>query len=99
MFVITNILLAIVLILNTLLTIYSFVIVASALISWVNPDPYNPIVRTLRMLTEPVYKPIRKKIKLKAPIDIAPILLLLAIMFIQNGILPSVQQFALMLGK
>lgn len=97
MFILANILLALTLILNGLLTVYSFVIIANALISWVNPDPYNPIVRTLYLLTEPVYKPIRKRIKLNMPLDITPILVLLAIMFIQNGILPSIEHIAYMM--
>ncbi len=99
MFILTNIIVAIVLILNTILTIYTFIVIGSALISWVNPDPRNPIVRTLRMLTEPLYQKIRKRIQLNTPIDIAPIIVILVIMFIQNGILPSINQFAIILGN
>ena len=44
----------------TLLNIYTWVIIAAALISWVNLSPYHPVVRTLRRLTEPVLAPIRR---------------------------------------
>jgi YggT family protein len=57
--------------------IYTFLIIVRAIISWVNPDPYNPIVRTLDRLTEPVLGPIRKvmwRISGNLPIDFSPII-------------------------
>jgi len=70
-------------IVSTLLTIYTFIIIARALISWVNPDPYNSIVRFLYMATEPVLAPIRRRLPMIG-IDFSPIIVILAIVFIQN---------------
>lgn len=100
MFVITNILLALVAIVHTFLTVYSFIVIASVIISWVNPDPRNPVVRILRLLTEPVYEKIRNKTNFNFPfLDIAPTLVILVLFFIKDGILPSIAQFAAMLGQ
>jgi len=61
------------------------VIIIAALISWVNPDPYNPIVRFLHAVTEPVFRPIRRLVGYRlGPIDISPIIVILAIIFIQS---------------
>jgi len=59
-FVVGNLIISIAQILNILLDIYFWIIVISALISWVHPDPYNPIVRFLYRATEPVLMPIRR---------------------------------------
>lgn len=60
MFVLGNILFAVAQVLDTLLTLYFWVVIISALLTWVRPDPYNPVVRTLNALTEPVLYRIRK---------------------------------------
>ena len=54
MFILANFLLATASVLQLVLTLYIWIVIASALISWVNPDPYNPIVRFLRNATEPL---------------------------------------------
>ena len=59
------------------INIYTFLIIVRAIISWVSPDPYNPIVRTLDRLTGPVLNPIRKvmrRISGNLPIDFSPII-------------------------
>lgn len=85
MFVIGNFLTAIAAVLNTVLQIYMWVIIGSAILSWVNPDPYNPIVRFLRSVTEPVLSEIRKRLPVSAGgIDFSPIIVILAIMFLQQ---------------
>jgi len=70
-------------IVSTLLTVYTFIIIASALISWVNPDPYNPIVRFLHQATEPVLAPIRRRLPMIG-IDFSPVIVILVIVFIQT---------------
>jgi len=70
-------------IVSTLLTIYMFIIIGRALISWVNPDPYNPIVRFLHMATEPVLEPIRRRLPMIG-IDFSPVIVILVIVFIQT---------------
>ena len=76
---------AIVMTLVQVLELYKWVIIISALISWVNPDPRNPIVDFLRRVTEPVYALIRRYIPtVIGSIDLSPIIVLFAIIFIQQ---------------
>jgi YggT family protein len=95
MFIIANLLIALSTIANMLLSAYMWIIIISALISWVNPDPYNPIVRFLHAVTEPVLRPIRRIIGHRlGPIDISPMVLILAILFIKNFLIQSLMEFA-----
>ena len=86
MFVVSNLLVALARILDIFLTIYYWLILIRALLSWVNPDPYNPIVQFLYKATEPVLYQIRKLLpwSLKFGIDISPIIAFLAIMFLKS---------------
>ena len=85
MFVFGDLLISIATILDYLLGFYKWVVIIAALLSWVNPDPYNPIVRFLHSVTEPVFRPIRRLIGYRlGPIDISPIIVILAIIFIQS---------------
>ncbi|MEJ5172155.1 MAG: YggT family protein [Hydrogenothermaceae bacterium] len=71
--------------LNTVLEIYKWIVIVSALISFVNPDPYNPVVKILRNLTEPVYRRIRQLIPtVYYSIDFAPFIVVLVIYIIQR---------------
>ncbi|WP_462324358.1 YggT family protein [Desulfoplanes sp.] len=85
MFIFENFLQAVSMLLNTVLTLYFWVVIISALLSWVNPDPYNPIVRILRNLTEPVFYRIRKWLPFTyiSGIDFSPVVVLLAIQFLK----------------
>ena len=75
-----------------LLDIYSWVIIAAALITWVSPDPRNPIVLFLRQVTEPVLWPIRRLLPpwKTGGLDLSPLIVLLAIQFVERVILPTV---------
>jgi len=75
-----------------LLWLYSLVIIASALISWVSPDPRNPIAMFLRQATEPVLAPVRRLLPpwKTGGLDLSPLIVLLAIQFVQRVILPNV---------
>jgi YggT family protein len=66
---------------STLLTLYMWVVIVSALLSWVNPDPYNPIVRFLRSVTEPLYWRIRRWLPfvVVGGFDLSPILVIFAV--------------------
>jgi len=67
-----------------ILNLYIWVVIIAALITWVQPNPYNPIVRFLSNVTEPVYRVIRRYIPTTfGGFDIAPIILILAIQFLQ----------------
>jgi len=99
MFVISNFVMAIAKILNVGLTIYMWIIIARAVISWVNPDPYNPIVRFLNNVTEPVLYRIRRFIPFSfGGIDFSPLVVLLAILFLQAFLIQSLYQMAARLG-
>ncbi len=90
MFVLGNLVISIAQILNILLDIYFWIIVISALISWVRPDPYNPIIRFLYRATEPVLRPIRRIVGNRlGPIDISPFVVILIITFIQRFLISS----------
>jgi len=95
MFILGNFIAAVAQVIDILLTIYMWIVIISAALSWVNPDPYNPIVRLLRQLTEPVMAPIRRRIPLRgAGIDFSPIIVLLAIIFLQSFLVSSMIQLA-----
>lgn len=99
MFVIGNILVAVANILEIVINLYTLVIIVSALLSWVNPDPYNVLVRTMRMLTEPVYYRIRKYLPFVyiSGLDLSPVLLLLALQFLNMAVVRSIFQLGLSL--
>jgi len=72
-----------------------WIIIFRAVISWVNPDPYNPIVMFLHRITEPVMAPVRRWLPLRnIGIDLSPIIVILAIVFLQNFLIRSLVQFA-----
>jgi YggT family protein len=89
MIILGNFIIALANILDLALTIYSFIIIIGAVLSWVNPDPYNPIVRFIYGITEPLLRPIRKLLKLRLPIDLSPLILLLIIYFLQKFLIQS----------
>jgi YggT family protein len=94
MFVAGNVLQAIAVILDYVLWLYMWVIIARALISWVNPDPWNPIVQFLQRVTEPVLYPIRRRIGFAMGIDLSPIIALLVIIFLQVALVQSLKDLA-----
>jgi YggT family protein len=95
MFVAGNALSAVAIILDYVLTLYMWVIIARALISWVNPDPWNPIVQFLNRATEPVLAPIRRMIGLRIGMDVSPIIVILIIIFLQKAVVQSLGEFAM----
>ena len=98
MFILANFIEAVSKILDIALTIYMWIVIISALLSWVHPDPHNPIVRFLYNATEPVYRRIRKIIPtVYGGIDIAPIIVLFIIMFLQYFLVPSLHELAIRL--
>ena len=89
MFVVANLLNAVAYILKIVLDIYMWVIIARAVLSWVNPDPYNPIVRFLYRATEPVLYRVRRVLPDMGGLDLSPLVVLLAIFFLQNFLVAS----------
>jgi YggT family protein len=95
MFILGNLIAATARILDIALTLYMWIIVIRAVLSWVNPDPYNPIVRLLYQATEPLMARVRRWIPLRGMgIDLSPMILLLAIVFLQNFLVPSLIQLS-----
>ena len=99
MFVLSNLLSALAGILNLTLTILYWLILIRALLSWVNPDPYNPIVQFLYKITEPILYPIRKLLPLdfRFGIDISPIIAFLAILFLRSFLVKTFVDLSLRL--
>jgi YggT family protein len=95
MFALRHLLVALAQVLNLVLTMYMWLIIARALISWVNPDPYNPIVRFLYKVTEPVLAWVRQRLPLVySGLDLSPLLVLLAIVFLKNFLIASLLDLA-----
>src|SRR6056297_1983976 len=98
--ILANFLQAIASVLNTVLTLYFWIVIISALLTWVNPDRYNPIVRILRNLTEPVFYRVRRWVPFTymGGIDLSPIVVLLAIQFIKIFLVQTLYQSAVSMG-
>jgi YggT family protein len=77
-------------ILHIILNVYLWIIVIGALISWVNPDPFNPVVRFLRKATDPLFFWLRRHMPLvMGGVDISPVIAIALIVFIDNALVPS----------
>ncbi len=88
---------ALAVVLSNVLLLYQFIIVARAVLSWVNPDPYNPIVRFIHNITEPVLAPIRRRLPTSfGGMDFSPIIVFFAIYFLRLWIVPSIESFGAM---
>lgn len=83
MFVFSNFLYAVAQILDYALSAYMWIIIIRALISWVNPDPYNPIVRFLYAITEPVLYRVRRLLPNMGGLDLSPMIVIFVIYFLQ----------------
>ncbi len=95
MFVLSNFLLAVAKLLNLVLTAYIWIVIGRAVISWVSPDPYNPIVRFLIQVTEPVLSRIRRILPPLGGIDLSPMILILVVVFLQSFVVATLQQLAM----
>ena len=99
MFVLGNFLAALATILDYALTILNWLIIIRALISWVNPDPYNPIVQFLYKTTDPILAPFRRLIPVySVGLDISPIFALVFIWFLKLFVVRTIFQIAMRIG-
>ena len=95
MFIIGNLVYALAHVIDIALSIYMWIVIISALISWVNPDPYNTIVRFLYGITEPVFAVVRRYLPvLPMGIDFSPLIVLLSIVFLQQFLVKTLIQLA-----
>ena len=96
MFIIANFISAAAGVLDVVLTILYWLILVRAILSWVNPDPFNPIVEFLYKATEPVLEPIRGLMPFwKIGIDISPIIAFLVIWFARDFVVRTLQEVAI----
>jgi YggT family protein len=95
MFLAKNFIVALAMVLDIVLTGYMYVVIARAILSWVNPDPYNPIVRAITGMTEPVFHFLRRRLPLFAGgIDFTPMVVILAIYFLKYFLVASLRDLA-----
>ena len=99
MIVVANTLSAVALVLGSLLSLYFWIVIIAALLTWVRPDPYNPIVRALRTMTEPVFFRVRKWLPFtySSGMDFSPVVVLLAIELFNRIVITSLAQYAMTL--
>jgi len=95
MFVLSNFVVALARIIDIVLTLCMWIIIFRAVISWVNPDPYNKIVIFLYRFTEPVLRPVRRILPFRnTGIDFSPLIVILVIIFLQYFLVESIIQLA-----
>ncbi len=99
MFIISYFLAALAEVLHIVFYTYMLIVVARAILSWVSPDPYNPIVRFLYNVTEPLLYRIRRLIPFDmGGIDFTPMILILALLFLDRFLVPTLSRLAFMMG-
>lgn len=96
MFVLANFMHALAAVVDIVMTVFYWLILFRAIISWVNPDPFNPIVQFIHRVTEPVLEPLRRLLP-AMPIDISPILAFLGIIFLRSFLVRTLQDLAMRL--
>jgi len=94
MFVLGYFLKALAGVLDIALTIAMVVVIARAILSWVSPDPHNPIVRVINQLSEPVLFPVRRRVPYFSGIDFSPIIVLMIIFFLDEFLVNSLYRIA-----
>src|SRR3990172_9808938 len=95
MFVIANLLVTVAQVLDYILWAYVWIIMGGVIFSWVNADRYNPIVRFLYSATEPVLERVRQRLPVYAAgFDVSPIVVWIAVMFLQRFLVRSLYDLA-----
>jgi len=95
MYIVGYFLMAVANVLNFVLLFFMWIVIARAILSWVNPDPYNPIVHFIHNVTEPVLYQVRKKIPINfGGIDFSPIIVIVVIYFLRDFVVNSLVRFS-----
>lgn len=81
---------------NGLLTIYKYILLASVVISWINADPYNPIVNFIYRVTEPVLRRVRRYMPNTGMVDLSPIVVFILIFLVQIIVFDTLYQYLMM---
>lgn len=94
-----NLIIAFAQVVHLLLNAYMWVVIIRAIVSWVNPDPFNPIVRFLYAVTEPVLGHIRRFLPPLGGIDLSPLVVLVAVVFLDQFLVSTIMEFGLSIKK
>ena len=95
MFVLANFLVALAQVLDYVLWAYGWILLGRVLISWVNADTYNPIVRFVYVATEPILAPVRRALPVYAGgLDLSPVIVWIGIIFFQRFLVQSLYDLA-----
>ena len=95
MYIVGYFLMAAAKVMDIVLLLFMWIVIARAVLSWVNPDPYNPIVRFIHNVTEPIMYPIRTKLPINfGGIDFSPILIFLGIIFLRTFVVNTLLRMA-----
>ena len=98
MFVLSNFIYALAELVYYVLHAYLIIVIARAVLSWVSPDPYNPIVRFIHGVTEPVLRPIRDRLPtVGMGLDLSPVVVLLALKVAEWVVVDNLRDLALSL--
>ncbi len=97
MFVLSNFFMAVAKLISFILSAYIWIVIGRAVISWVNADPYNPIVRFLVQATEPLLARIRRVVPIMGGFDLSPMILIFGVIFLQSFLVPTLEQIAMSL--
>jgi len=99
MFVINYFFIALANLLNLAIVVYIWIIIARAILSWVSPDPYNPLVRLVYRATEPVLRPVRERLSgFQLGLDFSPMIVILVLYFLKEFLVPVLYRIATEIG-
>jgi len=99
MFVINYFFVAVANLINLIIVVYIWIIIARAILSWVSPDPYIPLVRFLHRVTEPVLRPIRERLPShQFGLDFSPMIVILVLYFLKEFLVPVLYRIATEIG-
>ncbi len=93
MILLARLLIGLSVVLDTVLSIFVFMLFARVIISWLNADPYNPIVQFVMRATDPVINPVRRRVKPVGMLDLSPLIVLLVIYFLQATVVGALKDY------
>ncbi|PXF56105.1 MAG: hypothetical protein C4B57_01275 [Deltaproteobacteria bacterium] len=95
MIILSNFMHSLATVIDIVLNLYMWILIARAILSWVNPDPYNPIVRFLYSITEPLMYRVQRILPLQfGGIDLTPMAIIIAIIFLRSFLVSTLHQLA-----
>ena len=99
MFIINYFVIAVANLVNLVIVAYIWIIIARAIVSWVSPDPYNPLVRFVHRVTEPVLRPVRERLgAFQVGLDFSPMIVILVLYFLKEFLVPVLYRIATEIG-